>query len=257
MPRRGLSRKAALVSERSKRRGGRLLVWTAVVAFAGIPAMVWYGGRPSAQANGPCPIDMQYIPAGAFAMGSTQKAVDYLIRFCRNTLGNCDPGWFTAEMPQSRVTVRQFCMDTYEYPNGKGRYPASQVNVEEAERTCSVQGKRLCSQEEWERACSGTDGRAWSFGSKFDATACAINIDGITPAGSHPKCRSAFGVMDLNGNAAEWTKSGAGNVSGQDYNVVRGGSYRDGAIFTRCAFRDKFSVNAKYSQLGFRCCKDI
>jgi eukaryotic-like serine/threonine-protein kinase len=231
-----------------------------MVFLAVLGAALWFARRENAQvARGAmgCPPDMVFVPGGSFSMGTSQKSVDYLIKFCNNTIGNCDPGWFVPETPQTQATVRAFCMDRYEYPDEKDRYPLTNVTWTDANHSCLMKGKRLCSQEEWERACEGADGRAWVFGNRYQAGACAINASGISQAGSHPQCKSAYGVFDLNGNAAEWTMSrvspGDRGPDQSDY-IIRGGSYRDTPIFTRCAFRDKYPPTAQYLHIGFRCC---
>lgn len=208
-----------------------------------------------ARGGGGCPGEMALVPGGGFTMGSSRKTVDYLIKFCENLLGNCDPAWFTAEMPQHTASVPSFCMDRYEYPDKKDSYPLTGVTWQAADQVCKAQGKQLCSEEMFERACTGGDGRAWAYGNRYVAGACAISANGITPSGSHPKCASPVNVFDLSGNVAEWTASKAPGDNGpDDYRIVRGGSFRDGPLFTRCAFRDMYPPTARYDQIGFRCC---
>nr|WP_240806989.1 SUMF1/EgtB/PvdO family nonheme iron enzyme [Polyangium spumosum] len=95
---------------------------------------------------------------------------------------------------------------------------------------CELQGKRLCTQDEWVLACRGDpEGGApstYAYGSELDLDICNTNkpaakwsdkpcdprtIDttwatcatNTEPAGSSPRCRSRFGVYDQHGNVAE------------------------------------------------------
>ena len=48
-----------------------------------------------------------------------------------------------------------FYIDTYEYPNQRGALPTVDVTWGEAESLCAAQGKRLCTEQEWQKACTG------------------------------------------------------------------------------------------------------
>jgi formylglycine-generating enzyme required for sulfatase activity len=85
--------------------------------------------------------------------------------------------------------------------------------------------------------------------------------------GSYPNGKTSTGVMDLIGNAVEWTTSevraySGGNLSSPipaDVMVVRGGSWRAGnqeATSTYRGFLHKTKAK-DYSATGFRCVKDI
>ncbi len=54
--------------------------------------------------------------------------------------------------------VNSFCMDKFEAPNQAGVKPFNGVTEIEAEWYCSSQGKRLCTSNEWTRACLGPEG---------------------------------------------------------------------------------------------------
>src|SRR5262245_28490817 len=48
-----------------------------------------------------------------------------------------------------------FCMDRYEYPNEKGAIPQMLTSWQQATATCKSQGKRLCTEPEFDFACEG------------------------------------------------------------------------------------------------------
>jgi formylglycine-generating enzyme len=93
---------------------------------------------------------------------------------------------------------------------------------------CHAQGKRLCTQDEWNLACRADPGggpdRVYAYGDELDLTVCNTNKSRVAgpfcdvsandklwttcgtntePSGSFPRCRSRFGVFDQHGNVAE------------------------------------------------------
>lgn len=170
-----------------------------------------------------------------------------------------------------------FCMDRFEYPNEKGEYPIIMVNFHEAEDLCAAQGKRLCDEAEWTFACEGEEATPYPYGYARDAKACVIDEpwhpfhetalrprDGLNaraeidrlwqgaPSGSHPSCRSVFGVYDMTGNVDEWTRSVR---PGERPSILKGGYW--GPVRTRCRPSTRsHDENHMFYQQGFRCCAD-
>ena len=52
------------------------------------------------------------------------------------------------------IDMETFCVDRYEFPN-KGTMPRVNTTQAKARAACQRAGKRLCTEEEWERACKG------------------------------------------------------------------------------------------------------
>ena len=153
------------------------------------------------------------------------------------------------------VPVDDFWIDRYEYPNEKGSVPKTQVDWGAAVELCARAGKRLCSEAEWERACAGTHGLHYPYGTLYDPKICVTSPVEQRPrrAGAAAACLSSFGVADLSGNVAEWTSSPLS--AGAPQRVVRGGSFAAGEDRATCLYRDYFIPGVGGARtIGFRCC---
>lgn len=119
-----------------------------------------------------------------------------------------------------------FCIDVFEFPNKACELPMVWTQPPLAKKVCELQGKRLCSDIEWNIACRGDPeggpDQRYAYGDKLDIEICHTNLrhrqpcvvqDAKTtwktcttdtePSGAFPKCRSRFGVFDQHGNVAE------------------------------------------------------
>jgi formylglycine-generating enzyme len=168
-----------------------------------------------------------------------------------------------------------YCIDRYEYPNQRGAYPWIVVTFGEAQSLCAREDKRLCTEEEWTFACEGEQARPFPNGYVRDPGACVIDrpyrpvemslfdvrsgarfvaeIDRLwqgEPSGSHPLCRSPFGVDDTIGNVDEWTTS---VIPGERPSILNGGYW--GPVRTTCRATTRAHGDGFFFyQIGFRCC---
>ena len=138
------------------------------------------------------------------------------------------------------------------------RLPITKVTFAGAEKACKEKQKRLCSEEEWEKACKGPSGLRYPYGNQWDPSLCATEDDEgndreIAKSGTFEKCRSGFTVLDMSGNVAEWT---ATKWEGGDGYVVKGGSADRPGYDARCAARKKRPGAQGADFLGYRCCAD-
>jgi formylglycine-generating enzyme required for sulfatase activity len=228
---------------------------------------------PSANADDKAP--MVSIPAGKFMMGSPAG------------VGRME------EHPQHEVTVQAFQLDLTEVTvaaydlcvraevcragrtgslcnedrQGAAQHPINCVDWNQAVAYCAWLGKRLPTEEEWEYAARGTDGRTYAWGNDPPSRqVCWNRSNGTCAAGSFPAGDSPFGVHDMTGNVWEWTASGgSGGPWGKtDYSqprdesvrVYRGSSWDVGvAESLRAAFREWDPPSTLAAQLGFRCAR--
>jgi len=159
------------------------------------------------------------------------------------------------EMPGEQVILKGFYIDVYPYPNEEGAIPLTNVTRDGAAKLCAEQGKRLCGELEWERACKGPANTTFEYGSSYHADRCQTGTEPtLKPSGLRVACRSDFGVRDLHGGAFEWTASPWGRGTEAGFFAVRGGNSSNGELTGRCANAEPRQPTASSASVGFRCC---
>lgn len=133
----------------------------------------------------------------------------------------------------------------------KADHPVVGLTWKEALRAARVEGLDLPTEDEWEKAARGDDGRRYPWGDSFDGARANTRGSGrfdSTPVRSFPQGASPYGVLDLVGNVWEWTATRAegGLVR------IRGGSWFDPPAMARAdrgiTARPEFSS----ASIGFR-----
>jgi hypothetical protein len=158
----------------------------------------------------------------------------------------CPPNTILIDIPPGKEDRPFFkvCIDKYEYPNVKGSVPINNISFDDASAECEKAGKRLCTVDEWEWACSGLEKYPYSYGFLLKENYC--NRDGnksIEPSGSRDKCVGKFGVYDMVGNIFEWV------VGVNKEKMVMGGA------LSKCQTKSPGMRGVAKPQVGFRCCK--
>jgi len=160
--------------------------------------------------------------------------------------------------------ARPFNWDPQErlYPPGRGDHPVVLVSWDDALAYCRWAGLRLPSEEEWEKAARGVDGRRYPWGDR-DVDPRTANYGGrageTTAVETYsPQGDSPFGLADAAGNVWEWTASwfdlgGADDRHGE--RVLRGGAWDSEELELQCDYRLGRPGNFRWPTVGFRAVK--
>ena len=227
---------------------------------------------------------MVTIPAGPFIMGTNMPQAD------------------PQNGPQHVVDLPAFKMDKYlvtnaqyalfvaatgyrapldwkdgKIPKGRKLHPVTMVTWSDARAYAKWAGKRLPTEEEWEKAARGTDGRRWPWGNKMDPTKLNTyyTVGTTTPVNKYPQGASPYGLLDMAGNVNEWTSTdflpyegskaslglfdvgGGSRTRNIHFKVLRGGTWRSDPFSTQ-SFQRNFSLpNYASDFYGFRCVEDV
>jgi formylglycine-generating enzyme required for sulfatase activity len=175
------------------------------------------------------------------------------------------------EPTATRTAVKGYYIDMFEWPNTPDSQARVVVTAKEAEDLCATAGKRLCSDDEWEKACKGPNNTHYAFdvppgadgkpgADTFNAEICGDVARDTTQdaqverkSGSAEKCRSGYGAFDMSGGAAEWTATPG---AGEQFRRTKGGSFGKAAQASRCAAHFERRADLGEIGLSFRCCLD-
>jgi formylglycine-generating enzyme required for sulfatase activity len=100
-------------------------------------------------------------------------------------------------------------------------FPAVYLDWFDAYAYAKWRGRRLPTEQEWEKAARGVDGRRYPWGTDFLPDAANLRAEVLQEVGHFPHDVSPFGVLDMAGNVSEWTSS----EDGQGDVWVRGGNF--------------------------------
>lgn len=213
-------------------------------------ALACGGAGAPAAAPAACPDDMLAVPGGSFRSGATAEEVGASLEW---------PETWHRPRPPAEREVGPFCMDRYEYPNVAGERPRVLVRHGEAADLCAARGRRLCTEDEWTRACVGEDARLYPYGTTWEPGRCLDDVEvghpeALLPSGSRPGCVSPYGVADLQGSVSEWVQDAHADYPGM--RVLRGGTMWTAIYGRGCMARHAHEAHGgpTHDDDGFRCC---
>ncbi len=203
--------------------------------------------------------EVSAIPGGEFRYGEKQHLM-YLAgyRIGRYLVTNAQYATFLQAHPDIPVPyvnqdwARPYNWDPNQrtYPEGKANFPVILITSDEAEAYCRWVGGRLPTEEEWERAARGDDGRTFPWGEAAEAHRANVRETGlgsVTPVGCFLEGASPYGLLDAAGNVWEWTAS---LYTAQD-RVIRGGAWNFGLDAARTFTRERARPDYR-GHIGFR-----
>lgn len=237
------------------------------------PATAGTAAKPDAQTRPPAPEGMVLVSGGSFEMGRNDGD-EY-------------------ERPAHAVSVKSFYIDVHEvtcaqyakfvaetkhpppptWPGGaydpaNALLPVTGVSWDDAQAYARWAGGRLPTEEEWEFAARGTDGRLYPWGDAWrpnSANAAQTSAGRMVPVGSYAAGASPSGALDMVGNAWEWTASSLKAYPGgslpqtpeDDLRVIRGNYWNGKATQATTTFRRGYPARGEdYKNTGFRCARD-
>lgn len=92
-------------------------------------------------------------------------------------------------------------------PIDKENHPVVWVDLDDARAFARWAGKRLPTEEEWQYAAQGLDGRTWPWGEEGQEGWCNGDSADTTAVNAYLHSASPWGCLDMAGNVWEWTES--------------------------------------------------
>jgi formylglycine-generating enzyme required for sulfatase activity len=249
-----------------------LLVGVLLVAVVGLAFWSWKEWKDDE--------GMVLVPGGPFLMGVGGEGAS--MRLIEDPTG--DRQTFHDERVEHIEQTESFYVDRYEvtnaqyaryvfatgsrapggwqgqptHPRGEGDYPVVGINQSEAEAYCKWLGKRLPTEEEWEKAARGEEGTLYPWGNQYERGKANTWEEGRRKPVSvyeYPDDTSIYQVHGLAGNVAEWTSTVVQLWTDEIRAVVKGGSWTvDGREWNLSA-QILSPVYGYMNHVGFRCVK--
>lgn len=154
--------------------------------------------------------------------------------------------------------------------------PVQHVSWHEAEAFARWAGKRLPTEIEWERAAGWDELKGklrYPWGQEWMGFEASLDRRRLSPApaGSYAGGVSPVGCVQMGGDVWEWTSSTLQPYPGflafpypeysevffgDEYRILRGGSWATDALVARTSFRNWEPPEARHAFTGFRCARD-
>lgn len=227
-------------------------------------------------------------------MGSDKKDTEGLAK----KFGSMKKEFYLDEKPKRFIYINDYYIDKFEvtnidyqlyiastgaksprhwqgtfYPDGKGDFPVVNVTLTEANKFCKWAGKKLPTEQQWEKASRGPGGNTYPWGAEYDEKKANLGTNKVAPVGSYLEDKSYYGVYDMGGNVIEFVNgyympytradNDKSKLFGKKYSVARGGlagipaHYTLNKLYARGAYRHFVSPVNGAEDTGFRCAKPV
>jgi len=219
--------------------------------------------------------EMVFVPAGEFIMGTNDTS--------------------SKGYPEHKVNLKAFLIDKFEVTNyeflefaiknkyagegaktgqdwrllatpDKALVPVVYITWNDANAYCKAAGKRLPTEEEWEKAARGPNGFKYPWGNDEPTSELAVmNGNSTMPVCSKSKGNTAQGLCDMSGNVWQWVQDmyqdsykgvpadGSAFEGTGSFRVIRGGSFGNyDASLLRADYRSRLAPGVRDLNFGFR-----
>jgi hypothetical protein len=198
------------------------------------------------------PVDrklMTLVPSGLAVLGHDDASVWV-------------PGYFTDVYPVTNADYFRFVREIgHRVPttwsggrprSGLAMHPVVGVNAVDVRTYAVWAGKQMPTDQQWEKAARGTDGRRYPWGNEPDhqrANTRESHLNRTTPVHWFPGGVSSYGAYDMHGNVWEWTSlhDSAGTWE------ARGGAFTGRQGDGVANVRRQLDRDSSRDNLGFRC----
>lgn len=224
------------------------------------------------------PIDgaeMVFVPPGEFTRGITEEELVQIFLLDKNK----NPV-FATEVSGRMVYLAGYYIDRYPVTNyqyqkfidatghrepillkhplwGQPMKPVVFVGWDDARAYARWSGKSIPTEDQWEKAARGSDGRWWSWGQEFLPDHCnsrEYGLEHTSDIGLFDRGISPYGCYDMCGNVWEMCE---GHWL-EETLPMRGGCFLGSATFVRatCRWTPEDTLGGAH-WLGFRCVKEV
>ncbi|MCB0000358.1 MAG: SUMF1/EgtB/PvdO family nonheme iron enzyme, partial [Anaerolineales bacterium] len=208
--------------------------------------------------DGKTGLEMIYIPPGPFLYGANKEKREL-------------PGYWISKTPVTNAVYKRFLDANPQYrvpyaswggkynwdekkrtfPADKSDHPVVVVSWHDVVAFAKWSGMLLPTEEQWEKAARGTDGRDYPWGAWREGCANTkeAGMGKTTPVGHYsPQGDSPYRCADMSGNVWEWTAT-EHEAGGW---VLRGGSWYRSLNFALVSGRYRSYVDDTNFNVGFR-----
>ncbi|MFQ5638817.1 MAG: SUMF1/EgtB/PvdO family nonheme iron enzyme [bacterium] len=240
-------------------------------------------------------VEMAYVPAGPFVLGAEAHGLSPQIAILekgfwidKTPVTNEQYQHFLKANPKQPAPfekadwAKPYNWQGRKFPKDLGNHPVVLVSWEDAQAFCKWAGKVLPTEQQWEKAARGSDGRRYPWGNVWNWKNCNSasmwakrdlsddknwdewydkdfkkNLLGkkvmTTPVGFFAEIESPFGGVDSAGNVWEWCMDKW--KKGSKSRVLRGGAWNNRPQDVSCAYRFIIQPDYRNVNIGFRCAR--